>query len=765
MLAGCGRDLLDAVLESNGAPAFAADRRPDGRFVLAGANARFERATGLDRAASAGRPWDELLPPVSAAGIEGPLRDCAETASSVEFEADLAFPAGRRSWRTVLVPLPDGAGRVARVVGTATDLRAPPHRDRAASLDEGWLATLVDTANVAILLVDATRERILLANPQAEALFGYAPGALAGRDYLGLLAPEDRPLVRRRRAEAMAGGHRRYREPRRYLRSDGTPFPGEVSASFYGDPEGRGMLWIGMIQDLSPERQFERRLREALDVSKEGFALFDAEDRLVLCNEAFAAAYGGAAEEIAGLDFEALQHRAQRIGRGPALPPDRDFGQWVADRLERHRRADGSAFLAPADDGKWFMIRERRTSEGGTVLVRADVTELKRREEVLAEREAMLRHGSAMARLGYWVWDEEADRCLHCSEELAAIHEVSVEEYLERLGTMPALVSRIHPEDRARYVAAMGRASAEGRVAELELRVVTASGRVRHVRETAEFRPAAQGRPARSLGIVLDITEQKRRELELDRARAEAERANHAKSEFLAHMSHELRTPLNAIIGFSELMQLRFHGPLGAEQYGGYVDDIQASARHLLDLINQLLDLAKIEAGRFELDEGPVDLGGILAHSARLVEDHAARKSVALTVRAADMPPFVADERAMRQVMVNLLSNAVKFTPPGGRVEARVGVSDAGAGAGRVTVEIRDTGVGIAPEDLSRVLEPFTQASHTRRGPDTGTGLGLPIVRSLVRLHGGTLEIESAPGRGTVVTVSLPGERLVRAEA
>jgi len=202
---------------------------------------------------------------------------------------------------------------------------------------------------------------------------------------------------------------------------------------------------------------------------------------------------------------------------------------------------------------------------------------------------------------------------------------------------------------------------------------------------------------------------------------------------------------------------LQLFGPLGSAKYEGYARDIHGSAHHLLALINDLLDLAKIEAGRFELDERPVDLTQLLARSSRLVEQSAQRKDLAFIARAHDTPPVLGDERALQQIMVNLMSNAVKFTEPGGRIEASVGLDSAGA----PRIIIRDTGIGIPPDELARVLEPFTQSSRTRRNNNTGTGLGLPIVCSLVGLHGGTMLIDSHMGQGTTVTVTLPVTRVL----
>ena len=746
MLAACTLGDLREVLEANGNPAFAVEIGPDGAPILAAANARLARAAGLEPAAGTG--LKALFPAPAGALVENLCRSCVASARPVEFDTDIAFPTGAGPWRVALVPVADAAGRTARILGTATPVAAETIAWH--GVDEGRLSALLEIANVAVLLDDPEGAGIVYANSYAERLFGRP---LVGIRYFDLVVPEDLEALRGWRAETISGRSGSHRAERRFRRGDGV-FLAETAGFSFRDRRTGRRLWIALIQDLSPARVIQLRLRDALDASAEAFALFDPEDRLMLCNQAYARRYERAPELLVGQTFEALQHLAIHTCDGPVIAPGAEAA-WITERVARHRRADGTPRLLETAGGRWFLIREERTADGCIVLVRSDVTDLKRREAALVESETLLRQAAAMARLGYWVWDEAEDRCTHCSEELAAVHELTVEDYLREAGSLAGLLSRIHPEDRRAYEAALRQGRERGEPLDMELRVVARTGEVRHIREKVEFIRDGQGRILRSLGIVQDITEQKRRERDLEQAREEAERSSRAKSKFLAHMSHELRTPLNAILGFSELLQIQLDGPLGSERYLGYAGDIKASASHLLELINDLLDLAKIEAERFELDEHPVDMARVLARAARLVSETATRKHLQLTVTADPMPPVLADERALRQIVVNLLSNAVKFTPAEGQVELRASLTPAGP-----TITVRDTGVGIPAENLSTIFEPFAQASHTRRMPEAGTGLGLPIVRALVDLHGGGLAIASDPGRGTTVTITLPASRL-----
>ena len=244
---------------------------------------------------------------------------------------------------------------------------------------------------------------------------------------------------------------------------------------------------------------------------------------------------------------------------------------------------------------------------------------------------------------------------------------------------------------------------------------------------------------------------------ELEETRRGLELANGAKSRFLAQMSHELRTPLNAIIGFSELMREGVFGPLGNTRYHGYCEDIHASGSHLLQLINEVLDMAKIEAGRMTLNEAPVRLDHLLGRCLRLVAGMAEQAGVAIVLELPDdLPALMADEVKLQQIVINLLSNALRFTLPGGRVTVRVAADGSG-----LAVAIADTGIGIPADKLELVMQPFGQADNSLQRRHDGTGLGLPLARVLVELHGGRLELDSIEGQGTTVTVRLPSKLFV----
>jgi two-component system, cell cycle sensor histidine kinase PleC len=247
-----------------------------------------------------------------------------------------------------------------------------------------------------------------------------------------------------------------------------------------------------------------------------------------------------------------------------------------------------------------------------------------------------------------------------------------------------------------------------------------------------------------------------------DDSRRRAEEANLAKSRFLATMSHELRTPLNAILGFSEVMQTEMLGPMGNATYKGYVTDIHDSGRHLLNLINEILDLSRIEAGRHQLSEEAVTLPFIAEDCVHMMTLRARNKGIALKEVYEDkLPRIWADERAIRQIILNILSNAVKFTPQGGTVTVKVGWT---AGGGQY-VSVRDTGPGISEEEIPIVLSAFGQGSIAIKSAEQGTGLGLNIVQALVKMHDGTFELKSKLREGTEVIITLPQTRVLDAVA
>ena len=245
---------------------------------------------------------------------------------------------------------------------------------------------------------------------------------------------------------------------------------------------------------------------------------------------------------------------------------------------------------------------------------------------------------------------------------------------------------------------------------------------------------------------------------ELQAAKLQAEAASKAKSDFLANMSHELRTPLNAIIGFSDLMKSQILGPIGNKTYLGYASDINFSGTHLLEIINDILDVVRHESGKMELKEEPLDVDAVINEALRLIAPQALQGGVELAWLAPvpALPPLYGDRVRLRQMLLNILSNAVKFTGPGGSVEIKAELGDG------LQLIVKDSGVGIKPEDIARIMTPFGQVASVYSRNHQGTGLGLTLTRALVERHGGRLSLYSAPDVGTTVRLWFPAERVVR---
>lgn len=255
--------------------------------------------------------------------------------------------------------------------------------------------------------------------------------------------------------------------------------------------------------------------------------------------------------------------------------------------------------------------------------------------------------------------------------------------------------------------------------------------------------------------------ERRRAEEGLRRATETAEMANRAKTKFLANMSHELRTPLNAIIGFSEIMDQEMFGPLGSDRYREYTKDIHGSGRHLLNVIDDILDISKIEAGRYVIEDDEIELASVLRWSVEMMRARTMDKGQQVTLQLPEsMPDLRADQRAMRQIMLNLLSNAAKFTPDGGRIDLVVTITE----TGDLRISVIDNGIGIPANKLEEVMQPFGQVDDTSARQHGGTGLGLPITKSLIEMHGGSFGLESTLGEGTTTTITLPGWRVLWTE-
>ncbi len=393
----------------------------------------------------------------------------------------------------------------------------------------------------------------------------------------------------------------------------------------------------------------------------------------------------------------------------------------------------------------------------GVGTINTDLTEHKRALAALRESEAALAKAQRLAKLGHWRWSIESNQLVSCSEEFARIHGADPEGIHELMKDEMARV--IHPEDRERVSAAFKRFDEEPRDYDIEYRILLPDGEVRHIYEIGQAVCDSAGRLVEQVGTVQDITERKLAEEALLAAKEAAELADRSKTEFLANMSHELRTPLNMVIGFAELIESERLGPIGRPKYREYAGDILRAGQHLLDVISDILDLSRIESGNLQPREDDVDIADLIKACVNLMGERAKNAGVTLSLDFApeDEACLRADPRMMKQVLINLISNGIKFTPRGGSVT----VSGRLSRASGYLLQIIDTGIGIAPADIPKALARFQQVDGQLNRSYEGSGLGLPLSKSLIEAHQGTLELESRVGEGTTVTVRLPAERVM----
>jgi PAS domain S-box-containing protein len=439
-------------------------------------------------------------------------------------------------------------------------------------------------------------------------------------------------------------------------------------------------------------------------------------------------------------------------------PDDYDFFLWSAEWILNGARRQQTIQLRWARaGGRWSKVYATLHSESGEtvgVTFRPDEIEHAHRAEAQLRRVV---EGSAQGIIVRTNTDVlYANDAFAHMLGFASMREMAAHTEAEMAaGRDPHMTAAIHPDDRPLVAEHMRRRLAgEEVVSNYEFRLARIDGSVVWV-DTRAALVHWDGKPA-SLSWMSDINRRKAMEGELIQSKERAEFANRTKTEFLANMSHELRTPLNAIIGFAEVIKDEMFGPIGLAKYADYAKDIHNSGRHLLDLINDILDLSKLEAGKLELHDDEISLRRAVEECLTLIRNRADKSDVLL---ATEIEPRLAklrcDERAVKQMLLNFLSNAVKFTPAGGTVTTRVRRVPEG-----VAISVSDTGIGMSEADIQIALSAFGQVDSKIARQHQGTGLGLPISKSLIELHGGTLSVSSRPGKGTTMTAIFPASRL-----
>lgn len=399
---------------------------------------------------------------------------------------------------------------------------------------------------------------------------------------------------------------------------------------------------------------------------------------------------------------------------------------------------------------RWVEFRQKCV-DGKIYSLGHDITNTKQQQSNLRRRQKQLSEAEAIGRMGHWHWLIGEDN-ISWSEEIFRIFGVDQNQYKPCIN---GLTDLIHKRDLGRVVQIFQRAIIEEKNYDMDFRIVRPGGDIRFIMCEGRCEKDDTGEIIALYGIMQDMTERMLYEQELRQAKDASEQAYAAKSRFLANMSHELRTPLNAVIGFSEMIESQMLGPIFNEKYLEYATSIKDSGKHLLDLISDILDMSKIEAGKHTLELEEINIRDIIDRAIHMIKGRAVEQEISLrTPETSDSDiNIIGDRRALTQILLNLLSNAVKFTPAHGSVWIECYKNDT-----YISLKVCDTGIGIPPNKLASVLRPFEQASSQYTRDHEGTGLGLSITKKLVELHNGSINIESSVDVGTTVSIRIPYE-------
>ncbi len=612
--------------------------------------------------------------------------------------------------------------------------------------------------------------RFLTANAAFCRMVDYSEAELTGMSFKDITHPAHASQDMESVLKLMQGDIPLYRTEKRYLRKDGQVVWGAATVTAIRNPQGQFLYNLAMIEDISERKRAEealeyseRKYRNLVNEINDGLYIADRQGVLTFANVALTKVLGfEQPEEIVGrrfTDFIAPEMVPEIIQFfRTAMQTSISLGELEVESL----RKDGTrAFLEIRPTN---IITDGQVA-GSRGVVR-DITERKQAEETVRESEQRFRTFIEQSAEAVSLVDEEG-RLIEWNDSMERLSGLKRQEVAGKF-FWNVLNNLIPPEKRSqqafeRNKAALIQALQTGQSPmfnhTIEGEVARPDGERRLTRQTAF--PIKTEKGFRLGSVSQDITELKHTEA-LRLAKEEAEAANRAKSEFLANMSHELRTPLNAMIGFSDMLSQQYYGPLTGKQVE-YVQDIHESAAYLLALINDILDLSKIEAGRMDLETSRVDLKSLFEHSLVMVRERANKHALYMS---SNLDPrlegreFLADERKLRQVLYNLLANAVKFTPDGGAVDLSARLVDGVEGhQGQpwAEVSVTDTGIGLAADDLERIFEAFYQVKNPEAGKTPGTGLGLSLVKRMVELLGGQVWAESkGPGWGSRIVFTLP---------
>jgi len=681
---------------------------------------------------------------------------------------NIAGGDGRTIWtETNKLPLRNLQDEAIGVLGTSQDISDRKNAELALQASEAKFRRITESVpgmTYRYVLHPDGCDEVIYVSPQVQQIFELTPEA-AIQDLSCLWEryhPEDVPMMQRAIHNSATSLQPFFVEVRLLLSGDRVKW---IQVSSRPDLQENGnVIWDGVVIDITEQKQSKQKLQElserlklAIQSAQIGIWEFDFSSDRLFWDERMLAIHGLSPEAFHGTyeEWISLVHPDDLIKAQPDLAKE----QATYNTEFRIIRPDGTV--------RWLMVSSfiQRDLQGELVRilgVNLDISDRKNAELALQDLSDRLEFALKGAKIGIWEWQMSDGRLLW-DERMFNLYGIPPEKFS---GKYEDWFHCIHPDDQDWVQQAEQQAHPEARECRVEFRIIRPDRTIRFIDSYAFNQYNAQGEIQKKVGLNIDITDRKQAEAQLQHIHEELIRATRLKDEFLANMSHELRTPLNAILGMTEILQEEIFGDLNDRQMQS-LHTIEKSSNHLLELINDILDVAKIEAGQIKLSCQPSNLEALCQSSLVFIKQQAFSKNIQLETKIpAHLPTITIDERRIRQVLINLLNNAVKFTPNGGKISLKVNyikflgntaIAHSGAmPCDTLEISILDTGIGIAPDQIERLFQPFVQVESALNRNYDGSGLGLALVKRLVELHGGEVKLTSELGVGSCFTIALP---------
>jgi PAS domain S-box-containing protein len=642
--------------------------------------------------------------------------------------------------------------------GVAPDYRGitgQKHLQEKLSASEKYFRTLIENSSDGIALINEKGD-ITYASPAITRILGYEVDEYAGHNAFSFMHPDDlhtaedlfSKLLEKPDTSVLAHIRERHKDGSwRWLEGH--------AVNLFNDPSIKAI--VANFRDITERKQADEELHKSEEQYRFLFEnnphpmwVYDANTLAFLAvNDAAVSHYGYTREEFLNMTIREIRPAEEQVQLEENLRTQvashQRSGPWI------HQIKDGTVIYVEIISHDIAFL-----GQAARLVLANDVTERKRAEQELLDSEERFRELADNIEEVFWITEPETKKDIYVSPAGKKVWGLTIENIDE-------FIKSILPEDRPAVEAALER-QRQGQKTEMEYRIQHADGSIHWVWDRAFPVFDDMGNLVRVAGIAADVTERKHAEViieqhatelekRVEERTAELKRANQAKDEFLANMSHELRTPLNGILAFSEALLDGVRGPLN-ERQADAIEIITSSGHHLLGLINDILDVSKIEAGKLDFHPEIIDASEICEASLVLAREMAAKKLIDL---AFDQPParqmFLGDPQRMKQILVNLLTNSIKFTPTHGKVIMDVRTD---ADRNHIQFSITDTGIGISADEQKKLFKPFFQVDSSLTRQQEGSGLGLALVHKLVKMHSGRVDVESQLGKGSTFTVTLP---------